>query len=228
MRDFFSFVHDGRKIYFFSADQRRNGVKMPDGNRVGNFDSHSSITCFYGLDDDGVNKFEYNPYTDKLVLDGKTVCVWDEPTIRQQLAGIDWFPLAGDVDGIRDFLATLKTIPWLQPDGSLHDGQDGIRLYKTRDAAQTAARSAAEAAARSAARSATRSAAWFAARFAVRPAARDAAWDAVLYARIMYTCAGLPIAREHIEHVRKRMDVWRHGYGVLCDVNGEMYCYERI
>lgn len=208
MCSFFSFVHDGREIYYFSADQRENGVKMPDENRVGSFDSHSSITCFYGLDDDAVNKFECNPYTDNLMLDGKAVCTWKAPTIRQQLAGIDWFPLAGDVQGMRDFLAELKAIQWFCPDGSLRDGQDGIQLYKTRDAAWAVARSAA--------------------RDAVRPAARDAAWDAVLYARIMYTCAGLPIAREHIEHVRKRMDVWRHGYGVLCDVDGVLYCYERI
>lgn len=203
MCNFFSFVHDGKKIYYFSGDQRKNGVQMPDGNKVGGWDSHSSITCYYGLDDDGVNKFEYNPYTDRLELDGKAVCTWDEAEIRRQLSGFDWFPMAGDVQGMRGFLAELKAIQWMQPDGSLRDGEDGIRLYKMRDAAWDAARDAA----------------WNAA----RDAARDAAWTV----GVMYLCAGLEIGEKHIEDAQKRMDVWRHGYGVVCNVDGELYCYER-
>lgn len=253
MCDFFSFVHDGRKIYYFSAEQRKNGVKMPDGNKVGSWDSHSSITCYYGLDDDGVNKFEYNPYRDKLTLDGKTVCTWDEAEIRRQLSEINWLPLAGDVQGMRGFLAELKAIPWRKPDGSLHDGQGGIRLYETRYAARNAAMDAARNAAWDAAADAARNAAWYAAAdaamdaawnaawYAARNAAMDATWvaawyaastdaarNAALYAGVMYTCAGLGIEEKHIEHVQKRMDVWRHGYNVAYDANGVLYCYERV
>ena len=142
MCEFFSFVHDGKKIYYFDSDQRKNGVKMPDGNKIGSYDSHSSITCYYRLDDDGVNKFEYNPYTDKLVLDGKTICEWDEKTIREQLAGIDWKPIAGDVEGAREFLRGLKDIPWFKPDGTVEDSEE-IKLFETWDAARDAARDAA-------------------------------------------------------------------------------------
>jgi hypothetical protein len=30
---------------------------------------------------------------------------------------------------------------------------------------------------------------------------------------------------KHIAHVNARMEVWRKGYGLYCDVNGVLYCY---
>lgn len=182
MCEFFSFVHDGKKIYYFDGEQRKNGVKMPDGNQIGSYDSHSSITCYYKLDDDGVNKFEYNPYTDKLVLDGKTICEWDERTIREQLAGIDWQPIAGDVEGAREFIRGLKDIPWLKPDGTVEDSEE-IKVFETKCAANDAARAACDAYdvaftdVWNAAYNAARDAAMDAAKHAPWAAAYDAAWD---------------------------------------------------
>lgn len=181
-----------------------------------------------------------------------------------------------DIPGIPEFLDELKTIPWLRPDGSLQDGQDGIRLYSTYSAANSAARKAnlvanqqvsawddvrrcmrpeafnimrdyASYDAQYAAEKAELVPAFSAVHYAVYDAAHEAvqnavpqqkyvppflgvpweaAWDAVTYAQCMYTCAGLPVADEDIDHMRKRMDIWRHGYGVVADVNGVLYCYE--
>jgi hypothetical protein len=30
---------------------------------------------------------------------------------------------------------------------------------------------------------------------------------------------------KHIKHAEARMDVWRAGYGLRCDVNGKLYVY---
>jgi hypothetical protein len=57
-------------------------------------------------------------------------------------------------------------------------------------------------------------------------AAMDAAMAAALWARVL-VCDGLPIAQKHIDHAAARMDVWRKGYGLYCDVDGVLYVYER-
>ena len=251
MCNFFSFLTDGnRRIYYFDGNQRRRHVTFRDGQSVPSYDSHTSIARFYGLNEDDWSKGEYNPFTDKLVLDQQNT-TWDENKVRGMLSDVDWHTICGDLEGARAFLRELREIPWFRPDGTLKDG-DGIRVFETKEAAWNAARNAA----RSAARDAARSAAWDAARDAARDAAWDAAWnaawsaawdaaraaawdaardatrdaarDAALYICVSYVCSGLPINPKHIDHIRKRMDVWRHGYGVLCDVDGVLYCYERV
>jgi hypothetical protein len=41
-------------------------------------------------------------------------------------------------------------------------------------------------------------------------------------------CADLPVEQRHRNYIEARMNVWRKGYGVLCDVDGILYVYERI
>ena len=53
-----------------------------------------------------------------------------------------------------------------------------------------------------------------------------AARDAALIAR-MIVCKGLPMKTKHLRHVNARMDVWRKGYCLLCDVNGTLYVYAK-
>ena len=135
------------------------------------------------------------------------------------------------------WVATLKNISWLKPDGK---PKKEWMLFETRDAAWAAARDAARDAAWDAAGDAARDAArdaawdaagdaaWAAAWAAARDAARDAAWDAALYSRGMFICDGLKLAEKHKTHIRKRMEVWQKGYGLLCDVNGKLYVYKKI
>ena len=63
-----------------------------------------------------------------------------------------------------------------------------------------------------------------AARDAAGAAARDAAWDAALYARCLIVKDKLE--PRHIDHAEKRMDVWKKGYELLCDIDGVLYVYE--
>jgi len=154
---------------------------------------------------------------------------------------------------IDEFVKELKTADyWFKNDGKPNPEW---KLFETRAAARNAARNAAWDAARNAAwdaawdaaRGATRGAAWDAAwdaawgaardaaRGATRGAAWDAAWDAAWgVARgaacfcSLFVCMDLDINFKHFEHMNKRMEVWRKGYGLLCDVDGVLYVYKKL
>ena len=99
------------------------------------------------------------------------------------------------------WVATLKDIAWLKPDGKPNKEWE---LFETR------------AAARDAAWDADGDAAW------------DAAWDAALYAQVIFICDGLKLQDSHKVHIKKRMEVWQKGYGLYCEINGVLYCYKKI
>ena len=129
-----------------------------------------------------------------------------------------------DIEG---WCKTLKEISWLKPDGK---PKKEWKLFPTRAAALAAAGAAARDAAGAAARDAAGAAAWAADRAAARDAAgaaaRDAARDAQVYGYA--TVAEWNFKSKHKIHIKKRMEVWQKGYGLLCDVNGVLYCYEKI
>uniref|UniRef100_A0A6M3KLK4 Uncharacterized protein n=2 Tax=viral metagenome TaxID=1070528 RepID=A0A6M3KLK4_9ZZZZ len=132
-------------------------------------------------------------------------------------------------------------------DAAREAAQDAARNI-ARDAAWDAARKAARKAARDAARNIARDAAWDAAWDAARDAARDAiqdaAWDAIqdatwdaiqdaiedaardaaLLANIIL-CQDLNLNKKHIRNIINRWEVWQKGYGLFCDVKGELFVY---
>ena len=130
---------------------------------------------------------------------------------------------------IDEFVKELKTADyWFKNDGKPNPEW---KLFETRAAARNAARNAAW----DAARNAAWDAAWDAARGATRGAAWDAAWDAAWgVARgaasfcSLFVCMDLDINFKHFEHMNKRMEVWRKGYGLLCDVDGVLYVYKKL
>jgi len=67
--EFFSFVSDGKKFYYFNWQQRKKILK---GKLNYQADSHTSIADFYGFKadkEDKLNKFEYNPLTKVFKID---------------------------------------------------------------------------------------------------------------------------------------------------------------
>ena len=68
MCKFFSFVTDGnRKKYYFDWEARVELLKNnPQDLRP---DSHTSICAKFGLSDDRVNKYEFNPLTNEFTVD---------------------------------------------------------------------------------------------------------------------------------------------------------------
>lgn len=88
---------------------------------------------------------------------------------------------------------------------------------------------------------AERQATWKAAREAVKETARmetrqdtwkaaqqitrEARQSAELYVICKYICQGLNLDKKYLRHAEDRMEVWKRGYGLHCDINGELYVY---
>jgi hypothetical protein len=62
---------------------------------------------------------------------------------------------------------------------------------------------------------------------AARDAARNAAMDAAVYARCLFSLRLKGFDRKHFLHARARMQVWRKGYALYCDVNGKLFVYAK-
>ena len=139
MCQFFSLISDGQgHIRYFDHKQRMDKVKMPDGSNIDIYDSHTSIATFYGLTgskEDTWNKWEYNPFTGKLVLDKQNTAN-DRASVFHALEEIDWHALCGNVDAVRQLIVQVNMIPWFKNGGVL---PEGVKLYETLDAARDAA-----------------------------------------------------------------------------------------
>ena len=123
-----------------------------------------------------------------------------------------------------------------------NETQDEIWVETTaRDAAFGAAWDQAEIAARHVAMNAAKDVAWEKAHVsawdrvwdadvaenAARGTARGAAWDAALYAQ-MLICQDLDFEKQYINYIKVRWDVWKRGYGLLCDINDIFYVYCKL
>jgi hypothetical protein len=53
----------------------------------------------------------------------------------------------------------------------------------------------------------------------------DASSDAALECRMVAVNGDLKIAKKHREYLKLRMDIWRAGWAVRCDIDGVMYVY---
>ena len=160
----------------------------------------------------------------------------DDKTAFQRVRLLRPLPMPKWIVDAQDFIAKIPDTPWFKPDGN---PSAEWKLFPDRDAAGDAARdaawNAAGAAARAIAGAAAEAAAWAAARAAARAIAWAAAWDAAgaaaraaaLYTRVEFICAGLALEEKHREHARARWEVWAKGYGLLCDVDGVLYVYEK-
>ena len=94
------------------------------------------------------------------------------------------------------FVDSLPSVAWLKPDGA---PDPAWKLFA----------------------SPSRAAAWAAARAAAWAAAGAAAGEAALLAQ----CIVAELTGPHMDHAQARMEVWRKGYALLCDVNGALYVY---
>ena len=68
MCKYFSFVSDGEgNFHYFNEDHRASFLKgNPHSYKT---DSHASICAFFGLNEDHINKYEYDPYRGKFTVD---------------------------------------------------------------------------------------------------------------------------------------------------------------
>ena len=69
MCKFFSCVSDGHgSIRYFSAKERTE-IEEQGNPKHYEFDSHSSICNYFGINEDKWNKYEFNPFTKDFVVD---------------------------------------------------------------------------------------------------------------------------------------------------------------
>ena len=113
-----------------------------------------------------------------------------------------------------DFIENkIPNVKFLKPDGKPRK-EWKIFYGKTWDTARSAALNAAQSTAEGAAK------------HAALVAAEDAAWDAALYSEfIVVSDLEFKDKEKHQKHVEARWEVWRKGYGLLCDVDGVLYVY---
>ena len=89
MCDFFSCVSNGKgRIYYFNWEQRKEFLKNNPTNL--RMDSHASICEFYKLNEDKVNKYEYNPLTKKFTIDQLNNKNDDSRLIKNQMKDMNW------------------------------------------------------------------------------------------------------------------------------------------
>jgi len=130
--------------------------------------------------------------------------------------------------------SAARSEAWYAAWDAARDAARDASRSEARDASRSAARSEAWYAAWDAARDAARSAAWYAASNAAinaaRDAARNAAWyaaeDAALMVRLLVVSdLKHKGKKKHEAHAKARMEVWKKGYWLHCDVNGKLYVY---
>jgi hypothetical protein len=216
-------------------------------------DSHEKIIQFYHLDD----RRESDLVRVEMVPPGmdysKSLKSWE--FVVDQPTRPEWFSAKTEEEMVRaelpkwkkarpwffeaiDFVSTIKDVPWFK---ATKRPLKAWKVFPTRyaawdaagdaagDAAWDAAWDAAGDAARDAARYAARYAAWDAARYAAWDAARDAAWDAARAAAVLSRCIVVAdkLDKKHMKHALARWEVWKRGYGLLCDVDGVLYVYRK-
>ena len=110
------------------------------------------------------------------------------------------------------------------------DAARDFARYAAQDAAVDAERDAAWDVAGDDAWDAARDAARYAARDFARYAAQDAAVDAAGDAALLVMCTVAFFydpENRHYKYAQSRMEVWRRGYGLLCDIDGVLYVYKK-
>jgi len=93
MCNFFSFVtepeqHGGQRFYF--NKEQRETPDFLETNNIGSFDSHSSITKFYGLRENQCNKYEFKPTIDMFVIDTIGSPVNDSVQAEEWVKGLNF------------------------------------------------------------------------------------------------------------------------------------------
>ena len=88
MCNFFSCNSNGQgKLYYFDWKKRQRLLK--NNPKDYNPDSHTSVSDYFNLNDDKVNKYEYDPLTRKFTVDQINVKD-DRALVKRKLDSMDW------------------------------------------------------------------------------------------------------------------------------------------
>ena len=171
----------------------------------------------------------------------------DHEKIRVTSARIvRWIPKPKWVKETERFLATIPGVKWMSLEG---DVDPAWRVFDTHASAHASARASAYddsaydsayasacgsacGSARASARASACASAYHASAYdsacaSAYDSACASARDSALMAA-MCVCSDLPLDQKHRDHAKARWDVWKRGYGLLCDVGGILFVYRRI
>ena len=170
----------------------------------------------------------------------------DKIRVAEAWCGDDITPIW--VTRVNRFLKQIPRTPWFK---RVKPPRKHWKMFKTRDSVRASAWVSALVSARASAGASARASAWVSARASARDSARDSAgdsagdsardsawdsawdsardsaWDSALYAQLLVVSDLDTLDHKHVLHIKRRWDVWQRGYGLLCDVDGVLYVYER-
>jgi hypothetical protein len=177
-------------------------------------DSHEKIIEYHHLDDKRESDFVrvemvppdgdyFKPFSEwEFCIDQPTKPSWFSKKTEEEMVRAElpkWRKKRQFFYDAMEFVNTIKVVPYLSGKGKI------LKAWKVFD---------------------TRAAAGAAAGAAARAAARAAAGDAALLSRCIVVSDKLD--KKYMAHALARWDVWKRGYGLLCDVNGVFYVYRRV
>ena len=156
---------------------------------------------------------------------------------------------------LRTFMNSIPKTKWYQPDGkpkpewrvfygdtwafaraSAWDSAWASAMASARVSARDSAWDSARASARASAWDSTWASARDSARDSARASARASAWDStwdstrdfsLMACLVIVSDLDYPDKEKHEKHVKSRIEVWKKGYGLFCDVDGVLYVYAK-
>jgi len=238
MCDFVSWIDTGTNLYWLNDDE----IEAKSWNMLDSI-GHEAIEKYFGVK--GEHKESWKKIPPQIAASVNSGAM-DKMAKAFGMAGIRYDARGNCIAPwwvkTQKLIKQIEKIKWFDNHAK---PLKAWKLFETGDAARAAAWSAARAAAGAAAWSAAWSAAGAAAWSAAKAAARAAAWSA---ARAAAGAAAWSAARaaagaaellarmyvsefdsdnKHYQHALKRWEVYERGYGVYCDINGELYVYKR-
>jgi len=192
-----------------------NIQKLPEDIQTKLFDFIESIPKVKFFKPDGKPKKEWKVFYDD---------TWSSARIYARKS--TWVSAK---DSARD---SARVSAWI----SAYDSARTSAWYSARTSAWDSARNSTWVSAKDSARDSARVSAWISAKdsarvsawYSAKDSARDSANDFGLKAQqIVVSDLDYRDKVKHERHVDARIEVWKKGYGLLCDVNGVLYVYAK-
>jgi len=142
MSNFFSFItkpgtgnNSGKRFYFDWKYREKDLEKPIEINDSYSHDSHSSICCYYKLDEGICNKYEYNPFTKVFTIDQMNSEIDDSIQVEDWVRNLDFTKVIEPLI-IKDMINPLTDFP----ENKKYIDDDTIMLLKNWSLSQSTVR----------------------------------------------------------------------------------------
>ena len=226
MCQFFSFTTKGSKRYYFNWEQRQDLLR--DNPNDYNPDSHSSINAYFGLDDDKVNKYEYNPLTGEFSVD--QINIKDDRALAKE-----WVEKLDFKTVVEPLIIKPIVHPFKLPKVESVSSENVERLRQWASVGALVVDSVGASVVDSVGASVVDSVwasvvdlVWASVRYSVRDSARDSVWNSISDSALAYTSSFFDMKEwEYIDHnegenpFQSCIDLWEEG--IVPSFDGKMW-----